>query len=231
MRNAYKLAYSEIYKAAKSGGNILDCGAGAGQSYDILSRQIKFDKTTYFGIERDESSAKIGRTNGLNIITNDLNKRIHFEDQHFDCIFALSVLEHLLYPCRFLKESVRTLKPNGKLVLLTPNISTYFTIALLITGKMPSSGPHPDSDELIKKEEVIKVSRDDFKTDADADEPMHRHLIVFSFRVMRTYLSMIGFKNVQGYGFGLYPFPNFTQPLLEKLDPYHCHQMVFIATK
>jgi len=36
---------------------------------------------------------------------------------------------------------------------------------------------------------------------------------------------------VQGYGFGLYPFPGFMQPMLERIDPYHCHQMVFIARK
>jgi hypothetical protein len=42
---------------------------------------------------------------------------------------------------------------------------------------------------------------------------------------------MLGFEDVRGYGFGLYPFPNFLQPVLEKIDPYHCHQMVFMARK
>jgi hypothetical protein len=32
------------------------------------------------------------------------------------------------------------------------------------------------------------------------------------------------FDDIRGYGFGTYPFPNFTQPLLEKLDPRHAHQ-------
>jgi hypothetical protein len=36
---------------------------------------------------------------------------------------------------------------------------------------------------------------------------------------------------VRGYGFGVYPFPNVMQPLLERLDPYHAHQMVFVAEK
>ena len=43
--------------------------------------------------------------------------------------------------------------------------------------------------------------------------------------------SRPSFEDVKGYGFGLYPFPNFMQPVLEKIDPYHCHQMVFIAKK
>jgi len=59
----------------------------------------------------------------------------------------------------------------------------------------------------------------------------HRHLVVFSYRVLKEYLKLIGFREVRGYGFGLYPFPNFMQPLLERIDPIHCHQMVFVARK
>jgi hypothetical protein len=98
-------------------------------------------------------------------------------------------------------------------------------------GKMPSTGPHPDSVALVKKEEPLKVSADDLQPDVESDTPQHRHLVVFSFRTLRDYLKMIGFSEVRGYGYGLYPFPNFAQPLLERIDPYHCHQMVFIARK
>jgi hypothetical protein len=55
--------------------------------------------------------------------------------------------------------------------------------------------------------------------------------VVFSYKVLRRYLDMLGFSDIRGYGFGLYPFPNFMQPLLEKLDPWHAHQMVFVARK
>ncbi len=123
------------------------------------------------------------------------------------------------------------LRPSGRLVLLTPNISTYFTALLILLGKMPSSGPHPDSDELLKAEEIFKVSSENLMPDAESDAPVHRHLVVFSYRVLRRYLDLIGFSSVTGHGFGLYPFPIFMQPLLERLDPYHCHQMVFVATK
>jgi hypothetical protein len=67
--------------------------------------------------------------------------------------------------------------------------------------------------------------------DTESDTPVHRHLIVFSYRVLMQYLKMIGFSNVKGRGFGLYPFPRSMQPFLERLDPYHCHQMVMVAEK
>lgn len=90
----------------------------------------------------------------------DLNKKLPYDDQTFECVFALSVLEHLLMPCRFMSEIARVLKPGGKVVILTPNISTYFTAALLLLGRMPSSGPHPDSEAFNanRKHEVRRIA-------------------------------------------------------------------------
>jgi 2-polyprenyl-3-methyl-5-hydroxy-6-metoxy-1,4-benzoquinol methylase len=43
-----------------------------------------------------------------------------FKDGEFDYVVAGEVLEHLEHPERFLKESVRILKPGGTLALSTP---------------------------------------------------------------------------------------------------------------
>jgi SAM-dependent methyltransferase len=161
----------------------------------------------------------------------DLNQPLPYATGSFQCVIGLSVLEHLLKPCAFLREAHRVLAPGGTLIILTPNISTYFTAALILAVRMPSSGPAPDSLELVKGEELFQVSQLDFAEDPATDTPQHRHLIVFSFLVLRRYLRMLGFRSIRGHGFGLYPFPNVMQPLLEKLDPYHCHQMLFLAVK
>jgi len=233
MDKAYACALKEIvaHLKLKEDGNCLDCGAQSGHLYNKLTQEISLTRKNYYGIEWDKNSVNKAVQNGLNVIHGDLNKQLPFENDNFDCIFALSVLEHLLNGCFFIKESYRTLKMGGRLVILTPNISTYFTAALIVAVKMPSSGPHPDSEVLIHYEELYKVSSNALQSDAESDTPMHRHLVVFSFKVLKKYLKMIGFSKVEGYGFGLYPFPNFMQPVLEKIDPYHCHQMVFIAEK
>jgi len=141
------------------------------------------------------------------------------------------VLEHLLNGCHFLKECHRVLKDKGTLILITPNISTYFTVALLLLGKMPSTGPHPDSTVLVRESELFKVSPEEMVPDPESHTPVFRHLVVFSFRALRKYLRTAGFSDVVARSFGLYPFPNFMQPFLERVDPYHCHQMVFTAKK
>ena len=231
MQRAYAMAHQDIAGSITDASVILDCGANNGTSFGLLAKRCELSPSQYFGVEWNQAAVDEGRSQGFNITQGDLNMGIPHEDQMFSCVYALSVVEHLLNPCRFLKECYRVLKPGGRLVLLTPNISTYFTVALLLAGKMPSSGPHPDSDQLLKAEEILKVSSDSLQHDTEDDTPVHRHLIVFSFRVLRQYLRMIGFSIAEGRGFGVYPFPRFAQPVLEKMDPYHSHQMVFICIK
>jgi SAM-dependent methyltransferase len=231
MSRAYDTAYEQIAASIGPDSMILDCGAGNGWTQDVMARRCQLSPGRYHGIEWNACLAEEGRQRGLAIRQGNLNNGIAADSGTYTCVYALSVLEHLLNPCRFMRECQRVLRPGGTLVLLTPNISTYFTAALILLGKMPSSGPHPDSDQLVRAEEVFKVSSAELVPDTEGDTPVHRHLVVFSYRVLRRYLRQIGFSDVTGRGFGLYPFPEFTQPLLERIDPYHCHQMVFAARK
>lgn len=231
MREAYDLAAGEIASSLANSGECLDCGASDGYWLSRLKETIDLPDSRYCGIEWDRRLVDLAQAKGLPIVQGDLNRALPFEDGRFSCVFALTVLEHLLNPCRFVQEAFHVLKHGGRLVILTPNISTYFTAVVILLGKMPSSGPHPDSDSLVKAEEVFKVSSDELHWDTESDTPVHRHLVVFSYRVLNRYLHSIGFSKIQGHGFGLYPFPNFVQPILERLDPYHCHQMVFVAEK
>lgn len=231
MDESYSLAFKEIADALTDGGNCLDCGADTGRCFGIINNSIQLNKSRYHGIEWNENAVLEAKINGLKIIHGDLNRKLPFGDGYFRCVFGLSLLEHLHNGCAFMKECHRVLENDGKLILLTPNISTFFTIALLSVGKMPSSGPHPDSNQLLAKEDLFRSGNENSFHDIESETPVHRHLVVFSYRVLRQYLSMIGFSEVKGYGFGLYPFPAFMQPVLERIDPYHCHQMVFIAGK
>jgi ubiquinone/menaquinone biosynthesis C-methylase UbiE len=231
MVKAYGLASKAILGALEDGGDCLDCGAGGGHWFDRLSEQVGMDKAKYFGIEWNVDLVDQARSRGLNVVHRSLNTDLPFENDKFTCVFALSVLEHLINGCRFLTECHRVLREKGTLIILTPNISTYFTLFLILLGKMPSTGPHPDSSALMKREEIFELGPDYIVPDLESQTPVYRHLVVYSFRVLKKYLQVVGFSHVTGYGFGLYPFPNLMQPFLEKIDPYHCHQTVFIAQK
>ena len=227
MREAYTLAEARIVAALADGGNALDCGAGSGH----LANRLQIDTDRYHGIEWSNDATAQAQARGLKIVNGDLNLALPYPDAHFRCVFGLSVLEHLLRPCRYLRECHRVLEPGGQLVILTPNIATYFTAFLVLAGRMPSSGPHPDSDALIASTGPIERLTSHVAHDADNDTPSHRHLVIFSYLALQRYLRMLGFRDVAGSGFGVYPFPNAVQPLVERLDPYHAHQMVFVARK
>jgi 2-polyprenyl-3-methyl-5-hydroxy-6-metoxy-1,4-benzoquinol methylase len=231
MSQAYRRAHIEIVQALATGGRCLDCGANEGYWQTKLATEIGLRNDRYSGIEWSNECVLAAQNKGIQLVHGDLNKNLPFDSGQFACVFGLSVVEHLLNPCNFLREAHRVIAPGGRLVILTPNISTYFTAALILAGRMPSTGPHPDSTSLVKSEEIFKVSADCLQPDSEAETPVHRHLVVFSYKVLRRYLDLLGFRNIRGFGFGLYPFPNFVQPILEKLDPFHCHQMVFVAEK
>ncbi len=229
INESYSLALDEIAAALRDGGQCLDCGAHKGEVYEMITQRIPFPREQYFGLDWSPENVQAAAEKGLKVIRGDLNASLPYADGQFRCVFALSVLEHLLYGCHFIREAYRVLEPGGTLVLLTPNISTLFTIALLVLGRMPSSGPYPDSVALVQSQRPVEVV--DLDVDVESDMPKYRHLVVFSYRVLRQFLHMTGFSTVRGRAFGLYPFPKMIQPLLERIDPYHCHQMVFTARK
>lgn len=229
MREAY--AFARAAASAVYANNVLDCGSGSGHE-----RQATFggraDGTgfMYRGLEWSADAVARGHQAGLDIVEADLNRKLPVGSSSTDCVIAFSVVEHLLMPCAFMLECHRVLRPGGRLVILTPNISTWFTALQIASGRMPSSGPHPDSNWLIAAEQPPKVSAVE-RDDMSADTPEHRHLVVFSYKVLRRFLQGSGFALIEARGFGYYPFPLWVQPALERLDPSHCHQMVLICER
>lgn len=229
MVKAYSFAKEQIV-SEQSGMDFLECGCGTGRDAKFIEDSRGISKFSYTGIEWSSNLVATARENGLDVIQGDLNQILPIASESKDCVYALSVLEHLLMPCHFLRECKRVLRTNGRLVLLTPNISAYFTAALILAGRMPSSGPHPDSIELLESQELFHVS-ENRPTSLAGMTPEHRHLVVFSYLVLRKYLAALGFEVEHAKGYGVYPFPNFLQPLIERIDPYHCHQMVMACRK
>jgi SAM-dependent methyltransferase len=75
------------------------------------------------------------RINGLDFNT----QRLPYADKEYDVVICEQVIEHLHNTTWFLSELCRILKPGGKLLLATENLSSLPNIIALLIGITPFS--------------------------------------------------------------------------------------------
>lgn len=97
------------------------------------------------------------------IVTCDLNTQsISYSDSLFDVVIAGDVIEHLENPSHFLREVNRVLKPEGRLVLSTPQANDWWTtlhnwfFRSLIRD--PDTGEHLQNWTLLDMTRLLKKS-------------------------------------------------------------------------
>jgi len=73
----------------------------------------------------------------------DLNRPFPFEDEQFDFISCIEGIEHLEDQFQFVRECRRALRPNGTLVLTTPNILNLASRLKFLFSGFYSLAPRP----------------------------------------------------------------------------------------
>lgn len=127
----------------KNGARFLDVGCGVGNITEIC--RMKFNEI--YGCDISKNALMKAKERDLSTVCVDLNVDfIPFKDQYFDCITALEAIEHLLNPLSFLKELYRILKPDGQLLITTPNIRYFRNL-----HKLTFDGifPHTTTDDFV----------------------------------------------------------------------------------
>lgn len=88
-------------------------------------------EVTYCGYKSGEKLSIKFESSHFNIE----EERFPFEDAEFDVVLFCEIIEHLLMnPVAVLKEIKRVLKPNGALILTTPNVSRLENVTKMIAG-------------------------------------------------------------------------------------------------
>jgi 2-polyprenyl-3-methyl-5-hydroxy-6-metoxy-1,4-benzoquinol methylase len=98
------------------GGVLLDVGCGNGR---YLSTMQSLGWSVQ-GVELSENGLKVCHEAGLNVHHGDLSSA-KFADESFDVITVRHVIEHVPDSHTFIAELFRVLKPDGKLLIETPN--------------------------------------------------------------------------------------------------------------
>ena len=78
------------------------------------------------------------------------------EDAAFDLVLAPDVIEHLLDTEVFLRELARICRPNGHLILSTPNLAFWLNRIRLLVGRVPWS--YPGTSSRTKRDPAIDLN-------------------------------------------------------------------------
>jgi len=115
-------------------GRVLDVGCG-----NCWTNQL-FDgnQVEHFGIDISDNALKRAEKKGVTVKKVDLDSHpIPFEDHFFDLVVCSDIIEHTLYPENVLKEARRVLKEGGHVIVVVPNIASWFNRILLPLGFYP----------------------------------------------------------------------------------------------
>jgi SAM-dependent methyltransferase len=122
-----QIKYREMTEAlgAVEGRHVLEVGSDNGVFSYLLRQRGGFWKSA----ELDERSIQAIR----DLVSTDVYRiydgaPLPFEDNEFDCVLIVDMIEHLHDDAGFLREVHRALKPSGLLVLNAPNMKTGSTL-------------------------------------------------------------------------------------------------------
>ncbi len=118
--------------------NVLDIGCGwearllkeiephiaKGIGIDFKAPAINTDKIqtfAYYFESKDSQSVDFNGGGGNAIFPQNSKCHLPFENESFEVVTMLAVLEHLNYPLEMIQEIARVLKPNGVLILTVPS--------------------------------------------------------------------------------------------------------------
>ena len=121
-------------------GNILDIGCSAG----FFLKVAKDRGWRTQGIELNARTASVGRKRfGLEIFAGTI-QQANLDTGSFDVVTLWDVIEHVSDPRAFLKEISVLLKPQGIIVLRTPNIDGLFPKVSGLVKNILDYWPHPE---------------------------------------------------------------------------------------
>ena len=101
-------------------GRLLEIGCGSGAAMKRMADlgwQVE-------GVDFDEKAVQHARSNGLDVRLGSVEAQAYPADT-FDAVVMSHVLEHVPDPRALLLECQRILRPGGRLVSITPNVSSW----------------------------------------------------------------------------------------------------------
>jgi 2-polyprenyl-3-methyl-5-hydroxy-6-metoxy-1,4-benzoquinol methylase len=125
-------AHAKLLSLVPDGVKVLDVGCSTG----YLAEQLVARGCSVTGIELDQRAARRAERFCQQVIVGDLEQTdLPPETADFDIVLCGDILEHLRNPARALAKLRPVLRPQGRLVLSTPNIANWAIRVSLAAGR------------------------------------------------------------------------------------------------
>ena len=95
--------------------HILDVGCGTGANLEMLSQFGRAE-----GVDVSSEALEFCQARGLKNVRRGEAEHLPYDDNSFDLVTGLDVVEHLDHDLAGLKEMRRVLRPNGRVLLFVP---------------------------------------------------------------------------------------------------------------
>ena len=143
-------------------GRVVDLAAGEG-AFSIRLRELGHDVLAVDATRENWKVPDIPLE--LENFDSEFAEKILKNDNKFDGVVAIEIIEHLENPFGFARECAKLLKPNGLLFLTTPNIeAVHSRLVYLYTGRLSSFGPY----ETVRQAHITPIFK--WKLDMLLDE-------------------------------------------------------------
>lgn len=125
----YRMVASSVCDLHQGDGVLVDLGCGAGQLWQYVGDRF----TDYVGIDasRYDGFPVEGNFHHANLD----GSRIPLTDEIADVVAAVETIEHLENPRALIREMVRLAKPDGLVLVTTPNQLSFLSLLTLVVKK------------------------------------------------------------------------------------------------
>jgi len=137
---------SEIALRMLSGGQrLLDIGCWDGGFLALVKETGLFDEL--HGIDVVQEGIELACKNGFIAKVVDINiDPLPYQDEYFDEVTILAVLEHVFDPHSIIRETWRVLTLGGGLIIAVPNVGSFTNRIRLLFGRIPVTSHDPGWD-------------------------------------------------------------------------------------
>jgi SAM-dependent methyltransferase len=136
----HEIVFEQIQKYLTKPSRVVDLAAGEG-AFSVKLKELGHE------IVAIDASLDYWKASEIELQIQNLDsefaEKIVNNDNKFDAVVAIEIIEHLENPFRFARECAKLLKPGGFLFLTTPNVEAILSrLIFLYTGRLNSFGEY-----------------------------------------------------------------------------------------